>query len=94
MCIRDRCGVIVVDLVDPHIGMEARGVQPGAVGRFLGLGHDLAQPLREEEAPLALLEHLPLEEEAGVNVADDLGVVLEPLLQQRQLLLSPGPRCV
>ena len=45
----------------------------------------------EEEASLALLEHLPLEEDAGGDVADDLGVVLEPLLQKRQLLLSPGP---
>ena len=87
--VKAQCRVVVVDLVDPHIGMEALRVKTIPIGRRLCAGHQLAQPLGQKEALFPLMKHRPFKEKPGVDVADNLRIILEPLLQKMQPWYSP-----
>ena len=80
-------GAIVVTLADPHIGVQRAFIQTVAVGCLLGIGHEFAQGVRMHEFLGAVLEHALFKAEAGVDIADDLGGILQLRFDQRQLFL-------
>ena len=77
-------------LADPHIGVHHLLVQAVAVAELLGLGHDVAQGSGVQELLAATLEDHGLEAVAGVDVADDLGDVLELALDEGELFAVVG----
>ena len=62
-------------------------VQAVAVGSLLGLNHLAAQLVSVHEHLLTVVEHALLKAEAGVDIADDLGGILQLRFDQRQLFL-------
>ena len=73
-------------LAHPHIGMQAVVIQAVAIALLLGFQHELAEGIRIHEHLLAALKDHLLKAEAGVNVADDLGSVLQLGFDQGDLL--------
>ena len=68
-------------------------VQAVAVALLLGVQHDLAQGLGGQELLLTAAEDLALEGVSGIDVADDLGHILELGLDEGQLLFLIGGVC-
>ncbi len=80
-------GVVVMRLPGPHIFVQVALVQAVAVGGFLGLFHQVAQVIGAELGFGALLEDVFLEQVAGVDIHDDLGVVDQHGFEHRELVL-------
>ena len=70
--------------------MHKVGIQAFAIGNLLGVQHLLAQLISIHEHLLTVVQNALLKAEAGVNIDDDLGSILQLGLNQCQLFLLVG----
>jgi len=78
----------IVALAAPHIGMHIVGIERVTERLSLRVKHDLLKILCKEEGGLAAADDLVLEQEARVDVNDDLCAVLKLTLDKLQLFLA------
>ena len=77
-------------LADPHERMQTAVIQAVAVGLLLGLQHEATEGLGIHELLFPVLEDHGLETVAGVDVADDLGGILELIFDEGQFFVIVG----